>query len=130
MDRIDIWVEVSEIDHRKLSEKGQDGERTSEIRKRVIQARERQAKHWKSFKRKIKTNSQMTSRDIANNLSLKEDVQNLLASSGERLDLSGRAYHKVIKLAQTIADLDGDKDIETKHVLEALQYRPRGHLTT
>ncbi|MDQ5883328.1 MAG: magnesium chelatase family protein, partial [Patescibacteria group bacterium] len=56
---------------------------------------------------------------------LKDDIKNILNTSSEKLGLSARAYHRIIKLARTIADLDDKEDIETKHILEALAYRPK-----
>ena len=65
----------------------------------------------------------MSSRDIDETLTLHEDVQALLKTSSAKLNLSPRSYHRVIKVARTIADLDNADDITTTHVLEALQYR-------
>ena len=56
---------------------------------------------------------------------LSEDIRKILNQSAERLQLSARAYHRTIKLARTIADLEASKDIKANHILEALQYRPR-----
>jgi magnesium chelatase family protein len=64
-------------------------------------------------------------RDLVNYVVLSDEVKNLLNDSARKLDLSPRSYHRVIKLARTIADLDQKENIETSHILEALQYRPR-----
>ncbi|MEK7574794.1 MAG: YifB family Mg chelatase-like AAA ATPase [Patescibacteria group bacterium] len=124
IDRIDIWLEVPRISHQTLSAKS-GIETTDEVRKRVIKAREIQEKRFKNHKRAIDTNSDMNARDISNLIGLDEKVTKTLNTSAERLGLSGRAYHRVIKLARTIADLDGAENINESHVLEAIQYRPR-----
>jgi magnesium chelatase family protein len=67
----------------------------------------------------------MRARDIAKYIQLSPDVKKLLNQSAEKLQLSGRAYHRVIKLARTIADLAQSREIEMSHILEALQYRPK-----
>ena len=70
-------------------------------------------------------NSEMRSKDIEKYIYLKPEVKEILNTSAEQLGLSGRAYHRLIKLARTIADLAQEKDIETPHMLEALQYRQK-----
>ena len=72
----------------------------------------------------IKTNSEMNVKDI-DQMSITDEVKKVLNESAEKLNLSARAYHRVIKLARTIADLDSSDNIKTPHILEALQYRPR-----
>ncbi|MSU55550.1 MAG: ATP-binding protein [Candidatus Taylorbacteria bacterium] len=124
IDRIDIWLEVPRISHKTLSNVSL-GENTKDIRKRVIQARKIQAERFKKANRKIDTNSEMTARDISNLIKLDDGVTKILNASAERLGLSGRAYHRVIKLARTIADLATSENIEESHILEAIQYRPK-----
>jgi magnesium chelatase family protein len=75
--------------------------------------------------RKINTNSEMNVKELAIYAPLTPEIKKLLNDSAERLQLSARAYHRTIKLARTIADLDGSNDITSTHILEALQYRPR-----
>jgi magnesium chelatase family protein len=67
----------------------------------------------------------MNSKDISNLIELSKEVKEVLDKSAVRLNLSARAYHRVIKLARTIADLENKKEIELPHILEALQYRPK-----
>jgi len=125
MDRIDIWVTVGQVDYEKLSTNTQEGEKTETIKNRVKLAREIQTKRFKNAQRKINTNSEMNVKEIAIFAPLKDETKQLLNQSAERLQLSARAYHRIIKLARTIADLEGSNQIESPHILEALQYRPR-----
>ena len=124
IDRIDIWLEVPRISHKTLSDKTL-AENTQIVRNRVIRAREIQAKRFLKHKRKIDSNSSMNARDIASLIKLNDKVVKTLNSAAERLGLSGRAYHRVIKIARTIADLAGAEEISESHVLEAIQYRPK-----
>ena len=65
----------------------------------------------------------MSSRDLEETVILQQEIKNILKLSSEKLNLSPRSYHRLIKVSRTIADLDGKQDIEPKHVYEALQYR-------
>lgn len=123
MDRIDLWVNVLNIDYDKLSNVKKEGESSSTIKKRVLTARNIQEKRLKESR--AKTNSEMSVKDIDKYISLDSDVKNLLNTSAKKLNLSARAYHRVVKLARTIADLEEKENIESKHILEALQYRPK-----
>ncbi len=125
MDRIDIWVTVGNVDYEKLSDGIQEGEKTNVIKERVRKAREIQIKRFKSSPRKINTNSEMNVKELAIYAPLDDETKKLLNQSAERLQLSARAYHRTIKLARTIADLEGSENISQSHILEALQYRPR-----
>jgi len=124
IDRIDIWTEVSKVDHDKLTEKAGESE-SMPARKLVIAAREIQAKRFQEVGRKIKTNSEMSARDIATFLEISAEVKDILNRSAKTLDLSARSYHKIIKLARTIADLDSSPEISPSHILEAISYRPK-----
>ncbi len=125
MDRIDIWVSVGNVDYEKLSSNETEGEKTETIKERVRKARDIQTKRFKSSARKINTNSEMNVKDLNIYAPLDNDTRKILNQSAERLQLSARAYHRTIKLARTIADLEGSDYIKTNHILEALQYRPR-----
>ncbi len=127
MDRIDMWVEVSQINYTALSGKKSDEQIKDNpiIKSRVFQAREIQKDRFSKLKKKIQTNSEMNSKDISNLVEISKDVKDILDKSATKLGLSARAYHRVIKLAQTIADLEQKKKIELPHILEALQYRPK-----
>lgn len=123
MDRIDIWVNVLNIDYEKLSSKQKENETSFEIREKVLRAREKQKERFKNSR--AQTNSDMGAKDIEKYINLKTEPEKILNESAKKLNLSARSYHRVIKLARTIADLDESLEIETKHILEALQYRPR-----
>lgn len=125
MDRIDIWVTVGNVDYEKLSATSQEGEKTNTIKDRVKRAREIQNKRFKNSPRKINTNSEMNVKELNIYAQLDNETKKLLNGSAERLQLSARAYHRIIKLARTIADLEGSENISQSHILEALQYRPR-----
>lgn len=124
MDRIDLWVSVGNVDYKKLGEVG-DGEKSEKIRERVIKAKEIQQERFKKAGKKIKSNSEMGVKDLSAMVKLDERVRQLLDDSAERLALSARGYHRVIKIARTIADLEGAPEINSNHILEAIQYRPK-----
>jgi magnesium chelatase family protein len=124
IDRIDLWTEVAEINHEKLSS-GVSGEKSETIRDRVKNARAKQSKRFTEAGLKIHTNAEMNSKDIMRFAPLSDSVKKLLNQSADKLGLSPRAYHRLIKLARTIADLDNQEIISDNHILEALQYRPK-----
>jgi len=121
LDRIDLWIEVPHVDYDTLTEIKTGSEETTSGRAQIQKARAAQKDRLGSYG--IKTNAEMTSRDIDNCISLSPAVLEILKASSVRLNLSPRSYHRLIKVSRTIADLEGEADIETKHVLEALQYR-------
>lgn len=125
MDRIDMWVTVSNVGFDELSERDPNSTPTQAIKDRVKNARAIQEKRFKKATRKIKTNSDMNSKDLNTFAPLVDEVKKILNESAERLQLSARAYHRTIKLARTIADLEGSEHIAVPHILEALQYRPK-----
>ena len=124
LDRIDIHVDVPQVLASKIVSDDENlTESSARIRKRVIGARKRQERRFKD--KKIVTNSEMTSRQLKEFAKIEEDARSVLKEALIRLSLSARSYHKVIKIAQTIADLQNSNSIQREHVLEALQYRPR-----
>jgi magnesium chelatase family protein len=125
MDRIDIWVTVGNVDYEKLSSVVQEGDKTNTIKERVHNAREIQIKRFKNSPRKINTNSELNVKELNIYAPLTDEIKKLLNASAERLQLSARAYHRTIKIARTISDLEGSENISSSHILEALQYRPR-----
>src|ERR1035437_5240863 len=125
IDRIDLWVTVSNVDYKKLSDEVVRSEKTHTIKARVKKARLLQEKRFKKAKRKINTNSDMNVKELGIFAPLAPEVKQLLNDSAERLALSARAYHRVIKIARTIADLENSENVEANHILEAIQYRPK-----
>jgi magnesium chelatase family protein len=130
MDRIDLWVSVGNVDYKKLGaddneRNGNENEQSEKIKERVSKARAIQKNRFKKIGRNISTNSEMNVKDLSNIVKLTKEVRDLLDDSAERLGLSARAYHRVIKIARTIADLENSPEIKANHILEAIQYRPK-----
>ncbi|MES3005040.1 MAG: YifB family Mg chelatase-like AAA ATPase [Patescibacteria group bacterium] len=123
VDRIDLWVEVSKIEHEKLTDKRELHEGTDKMKPRVAKARKIQEKRYEGLK--IKTNAELSAKELVTKINLAENVKDLLNKSAKQLDLSARSYHRIIKLARTIADMEGSEEITENHILEALQYRPK-----
>lgn len=121
LDRIDIQVEITPVPFRDIS-KAQPGEPSSAIRERVIKARRIQEERFKDV-RGVYCNAQMTERMIHQYGEPDEEGINLLRMAMERLNLSARAYNRILKVARTIADLDNSEKIQTKHLAEAISYR-------
>lgn len=125
MDRIDMWFPVEHIDYEKLSDENfARGETSQTIQRRIISARQKQKERLSKWGSNKKLNNQMGVREL-DKIGLSKEVKDVLNQSAAKLRLSPRSYHRVIKLAQTIADLDQSELINTGHILEALQYRPK-----
>ncbi len=125
LDRIDIHIEVPRVDYEKLS-----GDRTGEssevIRARVQAARDIQNERFSNRELKdIVSNADMRVGEIRQFCKLDDQSQHLMRSAMTQLNLSARAYHRILKLARTIADLAGSEEIQSVHLAEALQYRPK-----
>ena len=120
LDRIDIQVEVPEVKFRDIASR-EPAEGSAAIRGRVTAARERQLERFKG--RRIYANAQMGPRDIKLHCALPAEAEKLLETAVVRLGFSARAYDRVLKVARTIADLEGSAGISTAHVSEAVQYR-------
>ena len=121
LDRIDMHIDVAEVEFHDLHEKI-ESETSADIRKRVNKARKRQEQRF-SDKQLINANGQMDSKAIAIYCRICRKSQQLLEKSIDRLGLSARAYHRILKLSRTIADLEGSDDIALSHVAEAVGYR-------
>ncbi len=123
VDRIDMWLSVAPVEHDKLAGES-TGEGSDAIRSRVIDARATQQKRFVGTK--MMKNSDMGVKDIDRFAHLTDEATKTLIISATKLGLSARAYHRVIKLARTIADLAHSESVEVDHILEALQYRTKG----
>jgi magnesium chelatase family protein len=119
MDRIDLQIQVPRI---KISElaKNEHSENSAAVRQRVMETRELQAKR---FGRSDKTNKEMTNFDLKNFCPLDDLGWEIIRTASDRLQLSARACHRIIKVARTIADLAKSEKIKTEHLAEAIQYR-------
>ena len=121
LDRIDIHIEVTPVPFNKLSEDNK-GESSLEIRKRVSLAREIQTKRFEENSN-IHYNAQMTVKQIRAFCKLSEESKQLLKTAMDKLNLSARAYDRILKVSRTIADLDNKESITSTHIAEAIQYR-------
>ena len=125
LDRIDIHIEVQRVDYQKLSD-GRVGESSETIRARVETARQRQRERFSKIKSSgILANADMRVGEIRQFCKLDDQSQSLMRSAMTQMQLSARAYHRVLKLARTIADLAGSDEILSAHLAEALQDRPK-----
>ncbi|MEA4909630.1 MAG: YifB family Mg chelatase-like AAA ATPase [Anaerolineaceae bacterium] len=128
LDRIDIHIEVPRVEYEKLSD-SRLGEPSSTVRERVEAARALQRQRFgqndSPFGGDITCNADMRPAEVRQFCALDDDGLKLMKSAMSQLQLSARAYHRILKLARTIADLAGCDQIATHHLAEALQYRPR-----
>src|SRR5229473_3232454 len=122
LDHIDIHVEVPRVDDEKLAEK-RNVETSEIIRSRVQAARERQLQRFSGTK--LKCNAEMGPSEVRECCQTDASAEKLLKAAMQQLHLSARAFHRVLKLARTIADLAGSETILATHIAEAVQYRPR-----
>jgi magnesium chelatase family protein len=124
LDRIDIHVEVPRVDYEKLSG-DRLGETSEAIRKRVQAARDIQNRRFSESASQIVCNADMRVAEVRQFCKLSDEGQSLMRAAMSQLQLSARAYHRVLKLSRTIADLAGSAEIQSVHLAEALQYRPK-----
>lgn len=142
IDRIDIWIEVSDVKHESLLEKPKENDGinltknsnisldpqqtklldSQDFQRKVIEIRKIQSKRYNHET----TNASISAKQITESISLEKDVRKILDQAGKNLNLSARSYYKTIRLARTIADLESEATIKAEHILEALQYRPKG----
>lgn len=123
LDRIDLHVNVPSVETQKLVDAKKKSESSENIQNRVQAARDIQSRRFKGTK--VKGNSEMSTRDVKKYSPLSLECRTIMLSATATMNLSARSYFKVIKVARTIADLEGTKDISTNHLAEALQYRPK-----
>lgn len=124
LDRIDIHLQVAAVDTSSLIN-AQSAEDSFTVRQRVILARQKQQQRFSGSK--VKLNVEMTNQMVKQYCQLDQAATDLLAGAIERLNLSARAYFRILKVARTIADLSDQEDINSDHLAEALQYRGREH---
>ena len=126
VDRLDIWLNVSKVDYDELAAKTSKGETSLEIGKRVAAARKIQRDRFERSGLPDKCfNSEMSARDLEKLVAMDDEARSILSASAKKFALSGRAFHRVMKVSRTIADLAGLETIGKEQVLEALQYRRR-----
>jgi len=124
LDRIDIHLDIPAVKTEKLiTNKKPNSPSSKEIRLRVQRARDIQTKRFK--KEKIVSNSEMSSKLTSKYCVLSKESDEILKMAVEKLNMSARSYNKILKIGRTIADLENSKDIESRHITEALQYRPK-----
>ena len=121
LDRIDIQIEMTEVEYDELSGAGLDGEKSAAIRKRVNAARQLQRERLRDDG--LLCNAQMKNAQIRKYCVLDSDGERLIRAAYEKLNLSARGYQRVLKVSRTIADLDNSKNICVRHIAEAAQYR-------
>jgi len=122
LDRIDIHVEVPRVDYDKLTD-NRRGELSGAIRARVERARQEQRQRFAGTP--FSCNADMGPTEVREVCKLDEAGRALVRAAMQQLQMSARAFHRILKLARTIADLAGSQRIETAHLAEAIQYRPR-----
>ena len=123
LDRMDLFIEMPAVDYNDLV--STEAPLTSaQVRHRVNAAREQQRARFSSTR--LASNSEMGPQDVWDFCQVSEDARGLLKTAMSRLNLSARAFHRVLKVSRTIADLEDSPSINTKHLAEALQYQPRG----
>ena len=125
VDRIDMWVEVSRVEHEKLTDARELHEGTGVMKPRVEKARKMAEQRYKKLGLKTKTNAELSPKDLVKHIVLSDKIKESLNKTAKQLDLSARSYHRIIKLARTIADLDGSENISENHIMEAINYRPK-----
>jgi magnesium chelatase family protein len=122
LDRIDIHIDVPAVNYKELRA-ASPPEGSAEIRERVIRARQRQLQRFSGSKERIYCNAQMVPRQIRKHCELSPDCERLLERAMTQQGLTARAHDRILKVALTVADLEGGQVIEPKHIAEAIQYR-------
>ena len=120
LDRMDLHIEVPRVNYEQLRDRG-NGQSSAAMREKVITAREMQKKRFARLK--INLNSQMRPADVKKHCRLDDESEILLKNAFDKLKMSARAYDRILKVARTIADMEGRDNIRLQHLGEALQYR-------
>src|SRR3954467_4147326 len=121
LDRIDLHIEVPAVEYREVASERAE-EPSAAIRERIMRARQRQQERFRN-EVKVNCNARMATRQLKQHCKLGQDSQDLIRVAMSELNLSARAYDRILKVSRTIADLDGKNDIAPEHVSEAIQYR-------
>jgi len=122
MDRVDIFIEVPRVDYEKLADE-RLGEGSATVQARVADTRVRQQERFRGTR--FICNAEMTPNEVREFCQVEDSAQSLLKAAMNQLNLSARAFHRILKLARTIADLENGTIIKAPHLAEAIQYRPR-----
>jgi magnesium chelatase family protein len=125
IDRVDMWIEVSKVDYENLLRNKNSTVETDHAREIVVSARNCAKARFERLGIKANLNSSIDHRDISKASFLTPKSLEVLHHAARTHELSGRGFHRVIKLARTIADIEQSEYIEEKHILEALQYRQK-----
>lgn len=125
MDRIDLWVFVQNISYEELSKKSVEEKLSDKMREQVADARNVSSIRNKNKNIKNKLNKSLSSKELSHVTPLSENVTETLNRLASQLDISPRVYHRMIRVARTIADLEGAENILEAHIIEAFQYRPK-----
>lgn len=122
LDRIDIHIDVPAVNYKEMRSSNEP-ESSTKILERVVRARQIQLERFSSSKAKLYCNAQMSSQNIRKFCPLSGDCEHLLERAMTQQGLSARAHDRILKVARTIADLEGTAQLEPKHIAEAIQYR-------
>jgi magnesium chelatase family protein len=122
IDRVDIFVDVPHVEYEKLAD-NRMGEKSEKVRERVAAARSIQRQRFTGTR--LACNAEMTPAEVREFCRMEDAAQGLLKTAMKQLYLSARAFHRILKLARTIADLEGADIIRAHYLAEAIQYRPR-----
>jgi magnesium chelatase family protein len=123
MDRIDIHIDVPAVNYKELRGPDNKAESSAQIRERVVRAREIQLNRFAAAGERNYSNAQMSSRQIRAYCDLGTDSERMLERAMQQQGLSARAHDRILKVARTIADMEGSPQVESKHIAEAIQYR-------
>ncbi len=124
IDRIDMNIEIGEVEHKTLSSK-EKSESSKIVREKVSRTREKQLARFKKLSLPYKLNKEIKAKHIFEASLITESAKNLLNDIALKLSISPRSYHRIIRLARTIADLEEKENVENSHILEAIQYRQK-----
>jgi magnesium chelatase family protein len=123
MDRIDIHIDVPAVNYKELRGSDSKSESSAQIRERVLRTREIQLNRFATGGERIYANAQMGTRQIRTYCDLGSDSERMLERAMQQQGLSARAHDRILKVARTIADMEANPHIESKHIAEAIQYR-------